>query len=410
MKRLIILACAIIVLSGCSDEPCAPDKTSDFEIQVLDTNLYGDPVEGAWIEGGVDWDAYEVRTDSNGVALLPARARGRHALIHKSGYLARAITAIEPGRYWLAAAPMRLEYIGNVSDNAIRFYPDMLLTLGHQGIYRAYSYCDTSVTELIEKSLTGTALRTTEFYGDTLWYSTHNSGIFAYSVADPLNPVHLFSLDIAGYLGAFAVRDGFIAVGDPWGYDPVRVFSYTAQGETRQVAEVDAFNVKQMDFFSHYLVILSYDAYELPAAEVRVVDLSDPADPNVVYYLEEQWARGGLIHGETVLVGPFGHSTCMPLSYTAIDLSDPGDPVYMGRKNSDCWLLAPAGDSYAVGCYCPQGSPCYHSDDLPAVLERVPGGAWETVATLSRYWCGGGSVHAPPYFVLGSCLWRLRDR
>lgn len=75
MKRLIILACALIVLSGCSDEPCAPDKTSDFEVQVLDSSLYGKPVEGAWIEGGVDWDVYEVRTDANGVALLPARAR-----------------------------------------------------------------------------------------------------------------------------------------------------------------------------------------------------------------------------------------------------------------------------------------------------------------------------------------------
>lgn len=220
----------------------------------------------------------------------------------------------------------------------------------------------------------------------------------------------MFSLDITGYLDAFAVRDRFIAVSDPWGYDPVRVFSYTAAGEPRKVAEVDAFNVKQMDFISHYLVILSYAAHELAAAEVRVADFSDPTDPDVVYYLEEQWARGSLIHGETVLVGPFGHSTCMPLSYTAIGLSDPGNPVYIGRMNSDSWLLDAAGESHAVGCYCPQGRPCYRSDDLPAVLERTPAGAWETVATLSRYWCTEGGVHAPPYFVLGSCLWRLRDR
>ncbi len=61
----------------------------------------------------------------------------------------------------------------------------MLLTLEYGGKCRAYSYSDTSVTKLAETSLLGTAIRATRFYGDTLWYSTHSSGIFVYSTDDP---------------------------------------------------------------------------------------------------------------------------------------------------------------------------------------------------------------------------------
>jgi hypothetical protein len=410
MKRLMVLACTVLILSGCSDNPCEPREKPGFEVRVLSNNLYGTPVEGAWIEGGFDWDAYSVRTDSDGVAVLPGSARGHYALIHKSNYLPRGISAIEPKEYWLATTPMRLEYVGKVSDTSIRFSSDMLLTLEYQGRYRAYSYCDTCVTELAETMLSGTAIRATRFYGDTLWYSTHDSGVFVYSVQDPLNPVHLFSLDIDGYLDAFAVIGHFIAVSDPWGHDPVRVFSYTSLGETSKVAEVDAFYVKQMEFMSHYLVILSYDALEFPYAELMVADLSDPADPEIVYTLEEQGALGGLIYGDTALIGPFSQYTSMRLSYTAIDLGDPGRPVYAGRKYSDSWLLNGAGESRAAGTYCPRNAMCYAWGDPASVLERTPEGNWETVATLSHAWYTGGSVHSPPYFVLGARLWRLCER
>ena len=408
MRKLITFACAVLILSGCCDDPCGPGdrEMSPFEVRVLATNLYGEPVEGAWIEGGVDWDRFRVSTDSNGVATLPGRARDTRALIYRNDYHPRVVD-LGPWAYWILPTAKRLEHIGKVSDTAIRFSSGMLLTLEYGGKYRAYSYSDTSVTKLVETLLPGSAIQTKKFYGDTLWYSTHDSGVFVHSVEDPLNPVHLFSLDIPGYLRTLAVKGWFIATAQR--DEPVRVFSYSASGEMHKVSEIEAYYVKQMDFRSNYLVMLSYDRYELGSATLMIADLSVPEQPEITYTLEEQGGRSGLILDDTVLIGPFGYNTASMQSYTAVDIQDPGNPTYMGRAYSDSWLLDASAGSHAVGSYCPERRLCDSWSEAYSVLELTPEGDWMTVATTCNTWYVDGCVHSPPHFVLGASLWRLQD-
>ncbi|NTV79985.1 MAG: hypothetical protein HGA24_00980, partial [Candidatus Aminicenantes bacterium] len=51
------------------------------------------------IEGGVDWDAFWVKTDANGQATLPASAWNQDAVIHLDNHIPRRVILKVPYRY-----------------------------------------------------------------------------------------------------------------------------------------------------------------------------------------------------------------------------------------------------------------------------------------------------------------------
>ena len=81
-------------------------------------------------------------------------------------------------------AEKKMESIGEVIGKKITFTKNEIITLDYAGNYRVYSYNDQSVMENYTEKLheSATAIRKTIVLGDTLWFSTHESGVFAYLI------------------------------------------------------------------------------------------------------------------------------------------------------------------------------------------------------------------------------------
>ena len=409
MKTLLFLAGAVLILAGCSSDPCGPGLPEPGVFEVTVATSDGKPLAGAWVEGGIDWNMYRVQTDSSGIARVPEYFRARPARIHKNNFYPRFIEAIGPGEYRLWPTSAVLEHVGDVEGRSIGFYPGVLTTLTYQGVYHAYSYDDTSVTELMSEELAAWAVKDVKFAGERLWLSTHNSGVYAYSVEDPLNPALEFHLDIGGYLGPIAVRGNTIAVGEPWGDDPVRVFSFTDEGEVTLLSTISEFSAARMEFTQDCLVILSFGLFG--GVGMRISDLTDPSAPVTVYSLYEQGGRGGLILEEHVLIGHMATDGAMRVSYTTIFIGDPRDPVYMGRTLSDTFLWRVETGPYGVGAYCAENFVCGQHSGMCAVVNGQAGLSFQAAAVLTeRVQPEEGNVHSPPFFVLGSGLYRLFER
>jgi len=89
---------AILIVTGCGEDGLI-DSGEPFQITILSQE--GIPVEGATVEGGIDWDFYKVQTDEHGIAVIPGSVRGERATIYKTNFLPRIVSSINPNRYTL---------------------------------------------------------------------------------------------------------------------------------------------------------------------------------------------------------------------------------------------------------------------------------------------------------------------
>jgi hypothetical protein len=415
IKAFLALAAAALVLSGCGSDICGPKDPcmpGSFEVKILTVGI--EPVEGVWIESGFDWTWLKVKTDSRGVAVLPGSARGRYAEIYKTNYYPSVVSDLEPGEYRIRPTPARVVPIGTVAGRSIRIEPGLLLTLGYSGMYCAYSFDDSSVTELVRAQIEAHAIVDVKLAGSTLWMSTHEDHVFAYSLENPTGPVLINRLDIEGYLGAIAVKGNIIAVASREAGQPVRVYSFTPEGETSLLLTIGAQDVQKMEFKSQCLVIVGYGVPSSSGpATLKIVDLTDESSPRVVYDLVEQGARSGAILDSHVLLGPYVTEGSGTVSYTTISIGDPQNPAYVGRTYSGLWIDDVFRQSYAVGQYCPDYGRypwCTPYELHYAVAKGGVQSEFSVVAVISDLcpseWPG---VQWPPYFVIGSTLWRLEE-
>jgi len=301
---------------------CCTDEENPFEVTVVDPNSA--PVAGAWIQGGIDWDWYRVFTDSSGVAVVPGHARGERATIMKDNYLPLLVERLDTRQYVIEPTPQLLILIGEAEGVAIIFEPDNLVTLSCLCDYHVYAYDNQSVTE-IASAILPSSMRQFQLFGDTLWFSTHDDGIYVFSLADILQPQLLFHLEITGYLSAFAVKDSIVAVGCRYEPNSLRIFSYSANGQFQELASISEFIIDEMSIRDNYLILAGGET-SMPT----VFDITDPSNPILVYNGLEPGAETGIILDTVLVVIPenYGYVTNVNLSYKLVRLTNPVNPHF----------------------------------------------------------------------------------
>ncbi len=410
-KKILLLSMIILLISGCED------NRGHFRVKVV--SPYRQPVEGATIEGGIDWQHFQVQTDSRGITILPGFALMYDAFIYKTNFfpkyvpLALSAHTIISYTYIIEPTPKQFRLIGSVEGWSILFDSGTLVTVDYQGGYHVYSYSDQGITEIASAQIPGT-IKDTQLHGDTFWFSTHSDGIYVYSLADPLNPQQLFHLDIPGYLGSFALKNEIIVVGHPSYKETLRIYSYNTSGECQEIASFGNYLVRKMAFISDYLVVVNY--YDnLPA----VFDLQDPSNPYLVYNgVEPDYWHGFLYKNYLVLVPKpdlVEEQTNYKLidlpDYKLIDLSDPTNPTTNGFFSADSQLFKIINDSTAMGRY------HVWSGGISVLSGNITQG-FKTVAISTDnpfhpfFLLGFHEFEgcAPPYFIIGEQLWKLEDR
>ncbi|MEE8417775.1 MAG: hypothetical protein V3S06_03845, partial [candidate division Zixibacteria bacterium] len=229
IQRLMPFA-VLFLLFACDREVSSPGP--DFSVRVTDHQ--GQPLEGAYIEGGMDWDYFRVVTDSRGKAVIPSHALYKTVIIYKNDFFSLRVPAMKSGEYPLTPTPYTLREIGEIEGDAVKFESDEVITVTYRGEYRVYGYGNDNLWELTLFELPH-QVKTFKLRGDTLWYSTHENGIFAYSLADPYNPVQLLHLDISGYIRSFALKDSLVAVArSNYDFGYITLFSYSPDGSVNE--------------------------------------------------------------------------------------------------------------------------------------------------------------------------------
>lgn len=372
---------------------CCTGEDSPFEVKVVDPDAM--PIIGACIAGGIDWDAYSVLTDSMGIAVLPGHARNESAMITKDNFFPLYVQAIFPAQYTLEPTAHQLRLIGSASGTAIIFDETNLVTLDYSGSYHVYTYDDQSIAEVATASLPSTMKRFI-LRGDTLWYTTHADGIYVYSLSNQSQPQQLFHLAIDGYLQAFAIRDSILAVGHPFG-GPLRIFSYSTDGQFEQLASISEFVTHEMTIRDNY-VILAGGESSMPT----VFDITDPAQPVLVYNNLETGAQTALILDTILVVVPWEQWYVPNYTYTykLIKISSPANPWSAGIFRADALLYDIIDNECAVG------GRYYGTAVLAGNI--TSGFATMALITAMHYPPYGGS--RPPYFLIQGGLWILEPR
>lgn len=102
IPKLFLLTSFLLALAGCGEGPIPVD---DRAIQILVRDQHSRPVEGAIVQGGIDWDYFQARTNSDGIASLPADAEGKLASISKANYFPNVVPKLYTGIYPLHETP-----------------------------------------------------------------------------------------------------------------------------------------------------------------------------------------------------------------------------------------------------------------------------------------------------------------
>jgi hypothetical protein len=386
IRAAALALCAAFLFGGC--------KNDSFHVWVVTPDRK--PVAGALVHGGFDWSMFGDQTDDAGLAQIPNWADGWDAKITKGNFYSASVKVSPCARFTLRPTSESLMLIGEVEGSAIRFGPETLITVTYQGQYRVYTYGETQLTEHTMVQLPSLAKERC-MRGDTFWYATHDSGLFAFSLADPLNPIQLMHLDIGGYLGPFVVVDTFVVVGDRGDDAALRVYRY--RPEVELVASIGDYRVDQMAVISHYLVIAGYKP-NLPV----VFDIADISNPHEVYHGVQTDFWAGHIFDHYVVLRSSDLSPGLDSTYCRLlDLADPAHPTDLGLIPSDAWLDNIINDSIAVGDFIAAGQSVLRG----RITEGFHSVALVNAGSYSWKDYGGSS---PPFFILRDGLWKLSDR
>jgi hypothetical protein len=391
----VIAILLAITINSCDKN--SSSSQSPFEITVTDTD--GLPLEGAIVEGGLDWDSFRVTTDNLGRAVLPEYARDVRATIRKNDHFSLIENYLRPGVYAIAPTPRILTEIGEVEGDLIRFDSSRILTVNYQGEYRVYDFNGHDLTEIVMFEFPH-EVKEFKLYGIFFWYTTHQDGIYVYSLADPLNPAEIFHLNIDGYLQGFDVMDSLVAVGPNSGPGPIRLYSFHYDGSATELDRIEDFSANKLYFRSHYLITTGFSTDTF-----CIFDISDPTDIRFVRRGHYDGFISPYLSGQTLILrANSGNGASGEYGYIMIDLSDPPKPVNFGDFFAEGAIENFKDDLIAAGRY-------YFDDYALSVFERAPDGNYEAVAMVSEFQSYPELNGAdPPYFLMGGKLWKLEQR
>jgi hypothetical protein len=363
-----------ISVSGCKND-------GDFRVRVMTPD--GKPVAGALVSGGYDWDVFGDETDDAGT-------------ITKDNFYTTRVKVSPCTRYKFSPTPQSLKLIGDAAGTVVLFGAETLVTVGYQGQYRVYSYDDERVTA-IDSAQLPFPVKYCLTQGDTFWYATHDSGLFAYSLRDPLHPEQLWHLPMSGYTGPFVIADSFVIMGNHWDAGPLEIFGYRPDGWIGLISSAGSQRVDKIALVSHYVVTLGTKS-DLPV----IFDIADIRNPREVYHgVQSDFWTGSVFRNYIIMSGADWPTESDSTCYGVLDLTDPANPRNLGRFRTDSWFSAVIDESTVVGDYYLHGT---------SVLKGGLTEGFRSIALASRlpnlgdYQYGGCS---PPYFVLGDHLWKL---
>lgn len=383
---MVLAAATLAVVSGCKPK-------NSFRVRVV--NQDSKPLAGAKLLVGFDWP-FTGTTNDNGLVYVPNAYDGDTATIARTNFRSERAGISPDAQVVMTPMPESLQLVGAVEGSAVLFGPGTLTTITGDGRYHVYTYSDTRVTEVKSLQLPQ-PVRHQCVHGDTLWYATYDSGLYAFSLSNRLKPVKLMHVDIEGVLDPFTILDTFIVMSNVLSGGPLRIFSYRPDGSTGLVSAFDSPSAGQVAIVSHYVVAVG-SLHDMPL----IYDIADIQNPREVYHGIQPRYWSGFVRDYRVIMNGYDSVSGRDTScYGVVDLTDPAHPAQTGPFPTDSWLNDILDDSVAVGDYNLLGI---------SILRGSITGEFHSVALVQAEpdfhgYALQGSF--PPYFILYGQLWKL---
>ncbi len=352
LLHVLIFGGAIAVIGCGGDGPIEPEGGITVSV-MSDTGV---PIEGAQLSGGIDWDYYYVRTDSEGKATLPEQASRWDTYIRAHNHFPQTVRVQDKFVYHLHKADVELEQIGHVGGYSVKFTRDTILQLQYHGELTTLLYDETGIREVASVPIVPQRRRY-ELHGDTLWFSTFDAGVYAYNISDPTNPQQLLHIPSGENLGAIAVQDSVIAVAGGFSPHPVTLFAFRSDGTYETMSEWGNIYVAELEFHHNTLIVYG-NSNEL----VTILDISDPSDPRQMFRWTDPYYWFAFRQGDSIYPIPRTALSSQLYAYPILDMSEPGVPVWRPEITTNAQMSAIVNDTLAIGRY----------DDQRAILKCAP--------------------------------------
>lgn len=392
LRIFLPLLCALLIF-GCKESPSVAPQEA-FEFKTL-TDAYL-PLADVRVSFSKEGASFVGRTNVAGIVQVPVRFRGGRAALSKSDFQPAAFVHGLVDSAVLFRTPKRLRAIGSVEGTAVRFGNGSLITFDYRGVYRAYVYGQETVAKTLETRFSDTVIAINRYTasGDTLWFTTRDTAIYAISLVDPALPTVLHQFRLPAMSGPIAVRDSLIILGEEQLPAAARVLTFGPSG-LQQVSSIQYFYPKQLCVIGSYAVFFDGDPF------YAAFDLSNPAVPLLVHLNSSPGFSSAMRLGTRLLLGPpeVGAYGSPLLMYTSWEISNPGAPQSQ-TTFSDSYITAVGNGTTMIGTW-------QHDPGLMTVVEGTFGGTYHTVACRSWSTMPATDGAAPPYFLFGGMLWML---
>ena len=391
MRVVKLILCLSILILSCDDN--STSSGSHFRVRIIDEHHL--PVAGATLNGGFDWDEFRVTTGFDGYAEIPEYGLHVYTTFYKDNFYSSYTSSLEPREYTISHCPYQFVEIGNIEGTAIRFTDNRIVTATYQGIYHLYEYSDAGINELSSVQIP-LPFKDFELYGDTLWYTTHDDGVYVYLIDDLYNPRQIAHLNVTGYLWPMARKDSLLAIGDIYSIGPLRIFDVSLDGTINLMDEISSFRVDQMAFKGNYLATIG-NYQGLP----NIFDINNPQDISLVYSGAIENFRRGFFSGDSIiLISELIDNLEHTYEHIALKLNDPENPQISARFEVPGTLEAILDDTLAVGHY--------NVDSKAITIFRRNQALYEVLGMISE---GSGIEEykgaKPPYYLINNKLYKL---
>lgn len=328
-----------------------PAKDNPFEISIFDKNE--EPIKDAIIRGGLDWTNYSAFTNDKGIAVLPGYAVQYKAFIYRNNFYPFYDSIPASHKLKLSRTSRLLDSIGVVLGNAIIFNDNEIVTLDYIGNYRVYKYDDSHVENFLTVNLGDSviAITHTELHADTLWISTHASGIYSFYIGDNYKPRLISHYAVDGKIKYFLIWGEFIIVAQ---HNYLRVLSAGKENNYNEIQKLktspttDFRDRQSLKIIGNYLFLISF------TGQIEIYDISDPYsfkltwNEELVNYVDFLFYKTYLIRRIENRIDDLNAN----LQYDVMDISNPEKPENEKSFFCKAQIKGFTSDNCAYGFWC----------------------------------------------------------
>jgi hypothetical protein len=341
--HVTLLVVFVAMVSGCGRDKGTSPKQS-IRIRVVSDN--GKPVGSAHISGGDhDWFRVDEVTDTNGYAQLPSYAVSWDAFIQAADHFPITVRPRDDAVFYMRRTELALRMVGTSDVYAVKFVHDTIIHLDYNGDLVTFLHDEVGMTE-VARAHVAPLRRQAILRGDTLWFTTHHAGVYAYDIADPANPRPIIHISIDEYLGPIALLDSLLIVANPWEASPIEIYVVRRDKSWSLLGTWGELCAQRFDLKDHVLM-----AYAECDPAFVVVSLDDPAHPSELFSWGNPYYTGAFRMGDSIVFTPAVALESEYYTNLTLDISTPAQPAWRSSFNVQGQLTALFNDTLGAGLY-----------------------------------------------------------